>query len=350
MKSSFIPYFAGNALAGFSCGFILCRFVTDPESDEYRQYVLLAAALALGLAALFGFLSDVIRDNGRFFGGTGLVLCAAAMAVAENRPTLALVLSGIGCALFLTGGGTDASTQSSGLTRMGIFLSSALPGAALGTKLGGDGLIPVQYPVSLLIFAALAVLLLCSGKREKTDRRCPVRKENAFPVLFTSGMLLVAVFIGGFVCFAAPHAEYEGRFAFILPAAAAFAGMFAGGVICDTAGGRIVSSVSALLSAPLFFLGGLNYLIFAAAVFLAAAAAPAAFRGIVSKLPGYEGTGFGIALLAILLAFLIGGKVNVPVNSTVGRIAILILAEAVAVILFFTLPDKKTQKENNANE
>ncbi len=339
MKSSFIPYFAGNALAGFSCGFILCRFVTDPESDEYRQYILLAAVLALGLAALFGFLSDLARDNGRFFGGAGLALCAVALIVAENRPVFALVLAGIGCALFLAGGGTDASTQSSGLTRTGIFLSSAFPGAALGAKLGGDGLIPVQYPVALLIFAALAVVLLCRGKREK-DRPSPVRKENAFQLLFISGMLFVAIFLGAFVCFAAPRAEYDGRFAFILPAAAAFAGMFAGGVVCDTAGGRIVPSVSALLSAPLFFLGGSKYIFFVAAVFFAAAAAPAAFGGTVSGLSGYEGTGFGISLLAIAAAFAVGGKVSIPADSTIGRIAIVILAAAVAVILFFTVKSK----------
>ena len=353
MISSFLAFFAGSALAAFSGGFLLGRF---PQTDvfgeaEDRAILTLFAVLAFAAVPLFGFISDKLRDNGRFSASAGLLLCALGLVFGASDASAAAVLCGTGFAAVLAGAGTDALTQSKGFERTGFFLAAPVIGFALGKKIGTGGLIPVQYPVALIVFAALAVFFLCRGKRE-TPAPESGEKRFAGPRIFLAAITFLSVFIISFVGFAAPAAEYEGRFAWLIPAAAAFAGCAAGGVAADIFGSKYSAPLALLVSAPLFYLGCSKFILYAGALFFLSAAAAAVVRESASIVPGFEGTSFGICTAALLCGFLVSRVLTVPGDMTVGKIAVAILAAASAAMIFiiFSLKNKQIQSTGGDTE
>ena len=343
MISSFLPYFAGHALCAFSGGFVLCAF----SAGDSGQLALLFAALALGLVPLFGYAADRFGSSGRLPAVAGLALCAVALAIGEWSADAAVILAGVGYAAFLAGGGVDSLNQTRGATRTAIFLSPAPVGFALGTKIAGDGIVPVQYPIALLIFASLTVFFICLGKRQKPERLPARTKKELFPLVFGSGMLFIASFMRSFVCFSAPRPESDGKFAWLIPAAAAFAGCLAGGILSEFCGPRVLSAASALASAPFFFLGSGKFIFFAAGLFFISASVAATVREASLLLPRLEGLAFGIHSVALLAGYLLSQTVKIPGDAVAGKIACPLLCASAAAVLFFSIRGKKIITEES---
>lgn len=342
MISSFLPYFAGHALCAFSGGFAIYAFFPGGESP-----LILFAILALGLVPLFGYAADRFGSSGRVPAAAGLALCAAALAVGEWSAESAVVLAGVGYAAFLAGGGVDSLNQRRGATRTAIFLSPAPVGFALGAKIAQDTALPVQYPIALLVFASLTVFFICRGKREKPDA-LPVRSKKALlPLIFVSGMLFLASFLRAFVVFSAPVAESDGRFAWLIPAAAGFAGCFLGGIISDFCGARLTSAASALAAAPFFFLGSGKFIMFAAGIFFLSVSVAATVREASLLLPRLEGLAFGIHSAALLAGYLLSQTVNIPGDTIPGKIACPLICAATAALLFFSIRKKSLITEES---
>lgn len=307
-RSSLPAYLFGHFLVDFSCAFTLYRMIEEEyvTGDTAVALILAYNIIAFGAQFIFGLAGDLARFNGRLFASAGCIICGAGMIVGGWAPVLCTALIGAGNALFHAGGGTDALTRVDGASRAGIFVSSGALGLAAGTHFAASGYPPIQITVPLLMFAAAAIITLCNGKRgiitppgfRKNEK--PIIPGKAVPLF----VILIAVFIRSWAGFAAPSPEMTGKFAWLLPAAAAFAGKFLGGVLADGIGSRLVGTVSAVLSAPLFLLGGSKTIFFLAAIFFLNMAMPVTLAEAAERLKGFEGFAFGLTALALLCGFI----------------------------------------------
>ncbi len=346
MISSFLPYFFGHFLVDFSCAFILMRYSgASGGSDEAVSLFLLYNLLAFGTQFVFGLAGDLMRDNGRIFASAGCLVCAAALVFAGRNVTAAAAVAGIGNAAFHAGGGTDSLTQTKGMTRAGVFVSSGALGIACGARAGSGELILIQYPAALLIFCAACIFILCRGKRRTVFD--PVPKNDLrvipFPAL-AAAMIIAAIAIRSFVGFAAPVPEHEGRFDWILPAAAAFAGKFSGGILADYISPKIAAPAALMISVPLFFLGSERYYLLVAALFFFNIAMAVTLCELARRLPGREGFAFGLSTSALLLGYLVYRIDGSAPAGTAGKIAVSLLCVSAAIMIFFTSSGRKKEQ------
>ena len=341
-RSSLITYTAGHFLVDFACGYILFNMYAAEQLEAVSVSLLFIFynLLAFGTQFALGAVSDMIRSNGSLFAASGCVLTAAGLAVGGNIPYLAVTLTGLGNAAFHVGGGTDALTRDNSMTRAGIFVSTGTLGIALGSHMGTDGKIPVVFLIAILVTVAVSVFAFCTAKR-----RIPVPdadpdddNDTLFSrrsVLSAAGpavaVLMIAVFIRSWVGFTASFPESDSKFAFLLPACAAFAGKFVGGILADLIGARRVAAVSVLLSAPLFFLGGSRFLFFLAAVFLFNIAMPVTLVELARRLPRHEGFAIGLTTLALFAGYLLSTVLHVSSSSSPFLTALLAVVAAAAV-------------------
>ncbi|MCQ2354686.1 MAG: hypothetical protein MJ102_06250 [Clostridia bacterium] len=339
-RSSLITYTAGHFLVDFACGYILFNMYAAEQLEAVSVSFLFIFynLLAFGTQFALGAVSDMIRSNGSFFAVIGCILTAAGLAVGGNIPYLTVTLIGLGNAAFHVGGGTDALTRDNSMTRAGIFVSTGTLGIALGSHMGTGGKIPVVFLIALLVTVAVSVFAFCTAKRRipvpdtEPDNDTPFSRRS---VLSAAGpavaVLMIAVFIRSWVGFTASFPESDSKFAFLLPACAAFAGKFVGGILADLIGARRVAAVSVLLSAPLFFLGGSRFLFFLAAVFLFNIAMPVTLVELARRLPRHEGFAIGLTTLALFAGYLLSTVLHVSSSSSPLLTALLAVVAAAAV-------------------
>ena len=345
-SSSILTFSFGHFLTDFSCGWLLCSMnaAGQLELTDAARIILLFNLLAFGTQFLFGLAADRFALNGRFFAAGGCAAVAAALAVGGHSPVAAVLLAGLGSAAFHVGGGIDAVTREAGFTRAGIFVSTGVPGIALGAHFGEEQKIPVFFLIGLLIFTALAAVSLCTGTRRETQNLSYREDDDdaSAPVFSSVGMavtlLLGAILIRAWAGFLAPNAGSESRFAFAIPAAAAFAGMFLGGVLADLFGARKVGTLAVLISIPLFFAGAEHFLVFAAAIFFFNAAMPVTLVELVRRLKGREGLAFGLTELAALCGYL--GSTLLPLSDRPAKFAVVFLALIAAADIYLTASDR----------
>lgn len=350
MKTSLISYTAAHFLVDFSCGYILYAMFAEGviDAEAVALLFLLYNLLAFATQHLFGMLADAVKSNGRVFAVIGIALTAVGLAVGGKAPELTVCIIGIGNACFHVGGGIDSLTESRGMTRAGIFVSSGALGIALGCKFGEKLFLTPYHFILALAFIGAAVWLNCTGVRkaivvpqgDKTKMSAKTIIPASTPALL---ILIFAVLIRSYAGFAAQRPESDSSLIPLLIAAAAFAGKFAGGIAADLLGARRVGTVSLLCCVPLFYLGAESNLFFLAATFLFNIAMPITLVGAARKLPGHEGFVFGLTTLALFLGYFI--NCILPIGQTAALILIPLLSLIAAVGVFLTTDDVRPSDE-----
>ncbi len=343
-KTSLLTYTAAHFLVDFACGYILYAMYTADAiaAETVAILFILYNLLAFATQHLFGMIADALKSNGRVFAVIGIALTAIGLAVGENAPALTVSLVGLGNASFHVGGGIDSLTQSNGMTRAGIFVSSGALGIALGCKFGEKLLLTPYHYILLLAFAGVAVWLNCKGDRliieEPDGDRSKISGKTFISASLPALLILIfAVLIRSYAGFAAARPESDSSLLPLIIAAAAFAGKFAGGIFADLFGARRMGTLSLLLCVPLFYLGAESNLFFLAGTFLFNIAMPITLVGAARKLPGHEGFVFGLTTLALFLGYFI--NTLKPIESDTAVIIIPLLSLIAAVGVFLTTDD-----------
>ncbi len=344
MKTSLISYTAAHFLVDFSCGYILYSMFTEGAIDSSSVAILflLYNLLAFATQHLFGMIADAVGSNGRIFAVVGIALTAIGLMIGGTAPELTVCIVGLGNACFHVGGGIDSLTESRTMTRAGIFVSAGALGIALGCKFGEKLFFTPHHFAIALAFAGAAVWINCAGERkfinapegDKTKISAKTVISASLPALL---ILIFAVLIRSYAGFAAAKPESDSTIVFLLIAAAAFAGKFAGGIAADLLGARRVGTLSLLLCVPLFYLGAESDLFFLAATFLFNIAMPITLVGAARKLPRHEGFVFGLTTLALFIGYLI--NFIKPIEVKTALILIPLLSFIAAVCVFLTTDD-----------
>jgi len=291
--------------------------------------------LAFALQPLIGIAADRLR-LGRSAAAAGALLTAAAMAVAVLPAAVwaAVVLAGLGNAVFHVGGGVVSLRAAPGRAGpVGVFVAPGAAGLAVGIAAGKGGA-PAWPFAAALVTLAVALTHLPTPVIATPDRR---RARAAAPAsLMNAGMtivvlLLVVVGVRSFVGLTLVLPWKTDTTLLAALTAAVVVGKAAGGLLADRLGWRLVAVAALVVSLPLLALGAATPAAGIAGVLLFNMTMPVTLAAVAAVLPrGSEGFAFGLTCLALFCGAA-PSLARLSVASSPPVLAALILPAAVAL-------------------
>lgn len=295
-------YSLTHFLVDFACAFFMFRSIAGTP-DGYLC-VLLYNFCAFAMQLPLGLIADKWNRN-YLLAIIGCLLVAAAYGLAPI-PIAAVIVIGLGNALFHLGGGVDVlNVSEKKLGALGIFVSPGAFGIYFGTMLGKGTGFPAVFILLGLIAAAGAIFAL-----RRWQKRAYLQNA-AFSLSGLSSRRILGIvacffavvclrsYVGLALNFPWKSLGYWGT---ALICAVVF-GKTLGGLVADRFGLRRTAVVSLGLAALLFLLPGVP-LAGTAAVLLFNTSMPITLWAIAKIMPGAKGFSFGLLTFGLFLGFL----------------------------------------------
>jgi FSR family fosmidomycin resistance protein-like MFS transporter len=324
MRQLAVPAVIGvsHGVADAVAGLLLSSMVFSLAVPEASALVLLYNVFAFGGQPVAGMLVDHSRRP-REATIAGLLLLGAALIACGWQSTIAVVLAGLGSALFHVGGGALAICATRNrATGPGFFAAPGVVGLAIGGAIGLTNQIVIWPFEVILLVSCLAVITLRTPPSFETDRR-------EAPIIDDLGIVMAAL-LGAIALRSAVWNGYQfvlqGQAgALVLLALAACVGKILGGTLADRIGWRRWILLALLIATPLLILGERNPIALLIGVALLQSTTPVALAVAGRLLPHQPATASGLALG---LAIAVGG---VPAYS--GLTTAMVMAPVVALLL-----------------
>jgi FSR family fosmidomycin resistance protein-like MFS transporter len=293
IASNLLVYGLTHALVDASC--IILLFGGIDVKGDLLFYILIYNLLAFGLQVPFGWLNDRIQQPVKSaILGCGLLSISLQLFL---HPMIAVILAGIGNALFHIGGGTVALNLKPGKAALpGLFVAPGGIGLfAGGIVLKTHGFHP-EIIASFLLVMGLIIFLL----------KCPtivyeIRKANEVNYLAITIMLLLIT-----ICFRSAvglslNFPWKSNMNLLIGLTAAIAlGKGLGGFLADYFGWMIIAVGGLTISALLLFLGPQVAVAGIAGLFFFNLTMPVCLVAISNLLPGRPGFSFGLTAFAMV--------------------------------------------------
>ena len=278
-----------------ACAFLLLG-VLD-LGDQYIFSLLAYNALAFVLQAPFGLLVDKVL-NPKLAALLGLMLVASAFLVWDVLFP-ALILAGVGNALFHVGGGSLVlSIKQKTATFAGLFVAPGAIGLALGTYLSSMHVVSSLwiFPIGLI---GLSLLLFFTPIPIFT--RDKVEKETVNHEFLIVTLILIPVIVRSLIGLSVdfPWKEHHGMLWILISAIAL--GKMVGGVLIDRFDLQKVGVGGMLLSAPLLAFFHTMPILGLLGVFVLNFSMPVTLIAVWKLMPSRKGLAFGLTTVALFV-------------------------------------------------
>ncbi len=294
------------------------------SAGDFVAMLVLYQALAFGLQPIFGLAVDA-AGSPRSAAFAGCLLTAVAVLLPAS-PMLAIVVAGVGSALFHVGGGVvSLRLTPHRATAPGLFVAPGSAGLLLGMFLGHLG---QAASAPLVPVAILPCLLLARA-----------RVPGSVPVTAAAGMASGAELVIGFVLLSIAIRSLLGALVtfpwqtrpveLILLTTALVAGKALGGIFADR-WGWVRVGVGAMVAATPFLACASTYPLAAIpGLFLVNLTMAVTLTAVAEAVPTYPGFAFGLTCLALLLGALpsllgvhVGGPVAICLAIPISSVAL----------------------------
>jgi len=298
-----------HGLVDCASGFVVFR---DVGGGGYTHgtiltLVVLYNALAFGGQAFAGLLADRLNWY-RGMAATGAALAAAALVIAPWSTWGAIVVVGVGNALFHVGAGAHVLAASGDrATESGVFVGPGALGLAAGIWLGSQA-VPARLVIAALLVLSAPILLQIGKRAVRTTTTLPRVQAGLLVVVVVCAMCLVGsvtvrALVGGTVAGAWRGVSPEVMWALAI---AAMSGKMLGGFIGDRLGWATTSVAALVISAPLIsFLVGTPWGA-VAGMLVFQMTMPMTLKAMHHVMPERPGLAFGIPCMALLAGALPG--------------------------------------------
>jgi len=334
-------YALAHGAVDAACAVLLWRAVHDglvvagTAFSAFLIYNLLAFAVqpVIGLA-----IDHLGRARGAAALG-GLVTAAALpLASAPRLFTVAVVVAGLGNALFHVGGGVVSAAAAPGrATTLGFFVAPGAAGLALGIVSGraGDPVWPFAVALALLalVIAALPAPVLRMGGGSR-----PLPQASRIEIVVLLLLFVVGVRSYAGMALALP---WKSEMSLLIALTAAVViGKALGGVFADRFGWRVIGVGALVISLPLLALGGGSPAAGIAGVLIFNMTMPVTLVAVIAALPRHTGFAFGLTCLALFAG---AAPVLAGWSPALSATLLVLLSGAAAVALWFGLGELRDE-------
>ncbi len=296
-------YAFGHFYIDFICSLILSLilFKNSTTVPQIAVLFVLYNLIAFGTQPFFGFLADKYK-KAQLSAIIGILITTAGM-IFFFKPTIAVILLGIGNALYHVGGGIVVlNLEPSKAKYPGIYVA---PGA-LGLFLGGLlGYLQVN-PWFFIIGGVLVSGILISTIRTIQIPKIKKFKEKKVSLIgVVSILLLVSVCMRSLISDSL-HLSWKTVFIYgLILTLAVTLGKFFGGILADKYGFMRVGLIGLLIAAPLLiFFQSVPILVFIG-IFCFNIVMPITLTAVAEAFPNYKGFAFGLTTLALAIGYVL---------------------------------------------
>jgi len=269
---------------------------------ELINLVILYNVIAFGLQAIIGYATDYFKSP-RAILLSGCFLTAVSAIGFSSFPVAAVVLAGLGNALFHVGAGSIClNLTPKKASAPGIFVATGAVGVLAGTVLGKSGQF-IAWPLILtLIILCFFVLVIKKPDMNYKKEEILNNKVNYFQIILILILLSIAIrsLVGVAIVF--PWKTDMGLL--IALTLAVVLGKGLGGLLADKFGWLKVAVGALVLSIPFLVFGANLPFIAIVGMFLFNITMPVTLVAISNILPGRPGFAFGLTCLALVLGSL----------------------------------------------
>jgi hypothetical protein len=286
-------YSCAHALVD-ACSAVLVMFAIGTNGALFSN-ILLYNLLAFGLQLPFGWLSDFLKKPALIALIGCLLIIISIMSA--NFSIIAIILAGIGNAMFHIGGGTIALNLCPKKAMMpGIFVAPGGIGLSVGILLARYKIYSPLPFIFLLSIACVAFMVVKSPKIDYVKSK--INFHNI--VLLIIILLFISIVIRSMVGLAINFSWKSNIVLMILLALSIALGKAFGGLFADKFGWLKTAVISLLIAAPLLLVGSNIPALGLIGIFLFNFTMPITLVAISNLLPGKPGFSFGITTFALI--------------------------------------------------
>lgn len=296
--ANLLVYSCTHALIDGSCAAIIAANIAWGKMDlvQISFYIVLYNTIAFALQVPIGLMADKIRKPAE----TAMLGCFLVLigVLTYKNVSFALIIAGLGNALFHVGGGITALYLKPGKASLpGIFVSTGALGLLIGTIIGKSKYFSIWSLAIILISAAAFIFII---KKPSIDYNFKIEGHfNNFSLILTC--ILASIAIRGLVGFMLTYPWKANLKLLIIFTVAVALGKALGGILGDYFGWTRVTVYGLLISAPLLLLGMDVHFLGIAGVFLFNLTMPVTLVVTANMLPGRTGFAFGLTTLALII-------------------------------------------------
>jgi len=302
-----ISYGATHALIDATCAAMIFSLPLLQHSigTNFIKLIILYNILAFGLQSIFGLITDHLKCP-KAAAIIGIIVTGISALLLTFTPIVAIILVGIGNALFHVGaGGISLNLTPKKATAPGIFVAPGAIGVLVGTLIGRSGGF-VGWNFALLLAIIIIVLWLIPEPSIDYDRQSeeiPAQKvSDYFGIIMILILVSVAIrsLVSGTISF-----PWKADFSLLLClTTATVLGKSLGGIVADKFGWMKTAIISLVISLPLLSFGANLPILALLGIFLFNFTMPITLVIISNILPGRPSLAFGIASTALVLGAL----------------------------------------------
>lgn len=301
-KWMIVPYSITHFLVDLGCALFMYHY--GVQSKDLLLLILLYNFCAFALQMPFGLIVDYVNRNA-VFAAVGCMLVGISFFV-KSFLLVAVIILGIGNALFHVGAGTDvlnSSTKKASL--LGVFVSPGAFGIFFGTMYGGRDLMLFGfYPFVLLLVGVLILILDYLPEKSFKSHNVSVSFDSAMnPSAWVAIFCFFAVVaVRSYLGMVKFTWSKEGAWAYFLICAVVF-GKMLGGVLGDKFGIKRVMAVSLVVSIVCFAFSNVPVM-GVIAILSFNMTMPITLWAVAKVLKNARGFSFGLLTVALFLGYL----------------------------------------------
>jgi FSR family fosmidomycin resistance protein-like MFS transporter len=288
--------------------------------------------LAFASQALLGLVTDRLQAP-RAVALLGLVVTAFSLVALGVHAGTAVIVAGLGNALFHVGAGAlSLAIEPGRAAAPGIFVGPGALGLAVGIWVGHHGPF-ATWPFFVALGCAVALVALVATPEAPYARLpAPARVDHVAPIV---ALLLLSIAVRSFVGLGAAHATPKSLSLSFGLALAACSGKVLGGLLSDRLGWLRTSVVALLASAPILAFGARQPSAMVFGMFLFQMTMPVTLAALTFAFPRRPAFVFGLACVALVAGALATFSRGVTAHySSAGFFGLIVLS---ALALFVGL-------------
>ena len=331
LVSNLFAYSLGHLFVDLACAFLIFSFIKgDLNLTNLFLFILIYNFLAFGFQVPFGALIDRIRKP-KEFSIIGLIFILLAFLLFYFSSLAAIILAGLGNALFHIGGGViSLNLIPKKATIPGIFVAPGALGLTLGiflAKLNYSSILFYLFLIGVLLIFGIGYLrnpkLILYGDKKKI-------KISFFEIILL--FILFSIVIRSIVGLALVFPWKTNTIFLIIFTLSVVLGKALGGFLADKFGWKAVAVWSLALSAPFLFFGADYVSLGIIGIFLFNITMPITLTMLSNIMPRRPGFAFGLNCLALLIGAII---CFTPLKNSLGIPWVVLLTILLSVVLVY---------------